>query len=163
MSKRTTGLLTGGPLLWVLLALSLALNAFFVGGHFYTDARLERAEASAEERARLVAERLELDPAQEAAFRTMRSRIESARRNYAAASAEHTEAVWGELAEPEPDMDVVGERLDRVWNTRKTLLMTNLSAARDFMGHLARDQRREFISLSRQAEDAPIGTRVHER
>lgn len=163
MSKASNGLFAARTLPWLLLALSLALNAFFVGGHLYTDAQLQQAENSAAERARLVAARLELDPAQTAAFRTMRGRIEAAREDYDSASAKHVDVIWNELAEPEPDMAVVEEQLDRFWDSRKTLLKTNLSAASDFLDQLSHDQRREFISLSRQAKGAPIGTKMHKR
>ncbi len=160
MSRSGKGLVSLGTLPWVLLALSLALNAFFVGGHLYTETQLAEAEESAVERTRLVAERLELDPAQTAAFRTMRSRIEAARVDYGSAGSRHAEVIWGELAEPEPDMAAIDEHLERFWDARKTLLETNLSAARDFLDRLSPEQRREFISLSRHADGAPVGTRM---
>jgi len=160
MSAASKGPLSGRALPWVVLALSLALNAFFIGGHVYTDMKLAEAEESAAERTRLVAERLKLDPAQTAAFRTMRSRIEAARGDYGSARSRHAEAIWSELAEPEPDMAAIDEHLDRFWDARKTLLKTNLSAARDFLDQLSSEQRREFISLSRQADGAPMGTRM---
>lgn len=150
MSERSNGLAGGRTIPWVLLALSLALNAFFVVGHYSTGAQLEQARNSQTERTRLLADRLGLDDQQTAAYQDMRTRIAVARQRYDTRNARHADVIWGELAQPRTDMARIEENLDRFWNNRKTLLKTNISAARDFLDSLSNDQRQAFINLARE-------------
>ena len=67
---------------WVLFAISLSLNVFFVGGHYYSEARdqaaLSRQAGTAKPKAtptRLTVEQIGLDVAQRGEFLKMRSRI----------------------------------------------------------------------------------------
>lgn len=150
MSERRNGATAGRTIPWVLLALSLVLNAFFVAGHYYTGARLEEARGSSAQRTGLLADRLGLTDRQTAAFHDMRTRINLARQRYDTSNARHAEVIWSELAEPRPDMERIDQNLDRFWNNRKALLKTNIGAARDFLDKLDDDQRQAFINLARE-------------
>lgn len=150
MTERRNGLAGGRILPWVLLTLSLVLNAFFVGGHYYTGIQLEEARASEGARTNLLAGRLGLNEGQNAAFHEMRTRINLARQRYDTRNARHADVIWSELARPEPDMARIDGNLDRFWDNRKALLKANVAAARDFLDKLDDDQRQAFINLARE-------------
>ena len=143
--KALPRLFSSRALPWVLLVLSLALNAFFVGGQVYTRLTLDRvAEARAEQRAK-VARRLHLTAAQRDALRRLRRDVRARRRELAAASRRHGTVIWKELAKPEPDPRTIDRELDAMAELRRDFQRRTIDVARTFLDALSPDQRRALF------------------
>ncbi len=140
---------------WFLLALSLTLNVFFVGGHVYTRALLDRVSEAKSERARFAAERLGLDPAQQQEFKALRRKIRARRRDYRVRNREHLRVLWSEIAKPTPDETAVDARLRALADNRYAFHKDTAAFARDFLANLGPDQKKAFLDISQRRN--PLG------
>ena len=144
-------------LLWVLLALSLALNLFFVGGVFWLRTEAWRAQLAPAERFEMVARQLSLDPGQRAAFDKfiglMRLRTRHLREN----NQPLIEDIWTELAKAKPDDTLIDHNLDEAANNRHAYQLDTSHALRTFLALLSDEQRQTFVSLvkNRMNRDVP--------
>ena len=134
----------------VVLALSLALNLFFVAGAVWTHLHAPGAPATREQRFEQMAAALSLDRQQKAAFtqytETMRTHIETMRETIRPL----VHAAWSELAKPQADEAKVMQLLDRAGNIRHDALRELTATTLAFMRTLTPPQRTEFVKLAHQ-------------
>jgi uncharacterized membrane protein len=150
MAAQTTSAFSWRVLPWVLLALSLALNVFFVGGNVYTRMLVERAGKSPDERARIVAERLTLDPRQREAFGTLRSEVRSRSQKYRSASRGSAARIWSEISKEKPNQRVIDRNLRVLSKNRLAFQMQASAIAVEFLARLDREQKGLFLALAKQ-------------
>lgn len=137
------------PLLWVALALSLALNLFFVAGALWTRFH-EPPPLTREERFDQVATALALDPQQRAAFagfsQTMRGQLEATRE----AASPLVHAAWAELIKSQPNEAKVMALLDQAAEVRRSHLNEITEATIRFLRILTPGQRANFVKVVHQ-------------
>jgi uncharacterized membrane protein len=149
--------LTKGRLVTVALALSLALNIFFVGGLVY--GRYMRPGPGAP----LVAlgQELDLTPVQRGAFRDFiqvaRTRGEALRQ----ANLKLGVQIWDEISKPEPDREKLATLIGQVADNRRDYQAAVTGALIPFLGTLDHERRRHFVDIAKRRQDA-IANRMHQ-
>jgi Spy/CpxP family protein refolding chaperone len=139
----------GRSLLWVVVALSLALNLFFVAGAMWT--RLHApSSVTREERLQQMAQALALDPPQRQAFatysQTMREQLLAMRD----AAGPLVRAAWAEVSRPQADEAKVMQLLDQAALARRGYLIEITTSTIAFLKRLSPEQRTDFVKLTRQ-------------
>lgn len=141
-------LFTSRSLLWVLLALSIALNAFFVGGHVYTRMLFQGGPGYHADRGKRLGERLGLDDAQIAAYREMRQKTRERRREIFSTNRAHRTAMWSELAKAAPDQAVLDRSIDAMGASWGTYQREKMALTRTFVAGLTAEQRTKFLEMA---------------
>jgi uncharacterized membrane protein len=143
------GKISRHPLWWAVVALSLALNLFFVAGAMWTHFR-EPSQLTREERFDEVAAALALDPQQRRAFaeysNTMHTRLLEMR--HAVQPLVH--AAWSEVAKPQADETKVMQLLDQASQARQQYLGGITAATIEFLKTLSAAQRTNFVKVAHQ-------------
>lgn len=150
MAGQTSSAFSWRVLPWVLLALSLALNVFFVGGNVYTRMLVERLDKSPDERARLLAERLTLDARQRDAFGSLRAKVRARSEKYRGASRNSAARIWAEIRKDKPNQRVINRNLRVLSKNRLAFQMQASAIAIDFLARLDRQQKERFLTLAKQ-------------
>ena len=134
----------------VVLALSLALNLFFIAGAVWTHLHAPATSTTREQRFEQMAAALSLDPQQKSAFsrysETMRTHIEAMRETIRPLVHD----AWSELAKPQADEAKVMQLLDRAAKIRRDALRELTATTLAFMKTLTPPQRTEFVQLAHQ-------------
>jgi uncharacterized membrane protein len=134
--------------LWrVLLALSLALNLFFVAGALWIRIHAPPPSISPEQRLEQMAGELGLDPQQRTAFaqysQTMREHLQAMHEAIRPLIGE----TWSELAKPQADESRVMQLLDQGTQTRRHFLRGLTTTTLAFLATLTPEQRTKFVAL----------------
>ncbi len=140
---------------WVLLTVSLALNAFFVGGHVYgryyakeiygaSDFRKHRAG-----RRQAMMERLGLEADQQQAFRDMRREMREHGRTLHDKNRSDMEALWREMMAEAPDDRRIDTHLQSMAANRVAFQRQATRLAREFMAKLNPEQRTAFAEMAK--------------
>jgi uncharacterized membrane protein len=131
---------------WILLALSLALNVFFVGGVVWVRSHGHGPMGPAE-RIERIAKQLTLDADQRAAFerfvRTMRMKALELRET----NQPLIDEAWQDFAKAQPDEAVVDKLFEAAANNRRNFQLETGRALRAFLVTLNENQRAAFIAL----------------
>jgi len=140
---------------WVLFTISLALNVFFIGGHFYArqfggDAgrQADTAKPPAA-RTRITIDQVGLDVAQRGQFLTLRARIEERRKTYREGSRGHAARLWAELEKDKPSTRAIERSLRRIADNRYTYERRAAAHALAFMAGLDANQKGRFLALAK--------------
>jgi uncharacterized membrane protein len=137
-------------LLWVLLALSLALNLCFIGGAFWIRIHGPPPPINAEERLERIGTQLALDPQQTQAFaqyaQAVRTRMQETRK----AVDPLIRNAWSEVAKPDADEAKVLQLFDEAGQTRRTFMRELAPITLGFLGKLSPEQRAKFVELIQQ-------------
>lgn len=139
---------------WVLLALSVALNAFFVGGHLYTRSHWHHSRGY-EERTSALAKRLDLDDQQRTAFRESRRSLGPKFRELRKEARPHVDKLWDEMAKPTPDQAVIDAEIKALNDMRLQFDREALASASNFMKTLKLEQRKAFADYARKRFPGP--------
>ncbi len=150
MTGQTGSAFSWRVLPWVLLALSLALNVFFVGGNVYTRMLVERIGASPDERARILAQRLALDAKQRDAFGSLRAKVRARSEKYRGASRNSAARIWAEIGKNRPNQRIINRNLRVLSKNRLAFQMQASAIAIDFLARLDRQQKERFLALAKQ-------------
>lgn len=140
---------------WVLLTVSLALNAFFIGGHVYgryyakeiygaSDWRKHRTG-----RRQAMMESLGLAADQQAAFRDMRREMREHGRTLHGKNRSDMEALWQEMMAEAPDDRRIDSHLQAMAANRVAFQRQATRLARDFMAKLNPEQRTAFAEMAK--------------
>lgn len=140
---------------WALLTVSVALNAFFIGGHvygrFYPDevygeVKLRPALA---ERQHAIAEELALAPEQEQALGDLRRQVAEQGKALRERNREAAEALWREMGAAAPDERRMESLIRSMADSRLTFQLEASRLTRQFMTQLDPQQRAQFVQLAR--------------
>ena len=162
--------MSGGPvhvfslraLPWVLFALSLSLNVFFVGGHFYNRSTVtpqaggpigsqagRTAPKPPAARTRISIERLGLDVAQRGDFKAFRTDVLKQGNRFRLRSRKHVERLWAELEKKRPSKKVIDRSLRRIYDRGYTFQRRAAAKAVAFMAKLDANQKARFLELAK--------------
>ncbi len=134
----------------VLLALSLALNLFFVVGALWTRLHQPPPMLSPEDRLEQMAGELNLDTQQKQAFanysQTIRDRIKAMR----GAVQPLIASAWSEVAKPRADEAKVMQLFDQASEERRAFMRDLTTTTLGFLATLSPEQRAKFVQLARQ-------------
>ena len=140
-------------LAWLILALSLLFNVFFVVGFMQARAQLARVE-SQNGASRLVADELNLDDEQAAVFGRLRSGLREEMADYRQEIALVQAELVAELANENPDLDRVRALVARKSDLHRQRRLAGSQRFQEFLGLLSPEQCRR---LSRRMHHGPPG------
>ncbi|HEX6443258.1 MAG TPA: periplasmic heavy metal sensor [Stellaceae bacterium] len=143
---------TGSPrrhLFATLMAISVALNLFFIAGAVWTRLNGPPAALGSDDRYGEMAAELKLDAQQRAAFdryvAAMRSRVEEMRQQIDPLIGN----AWEEIAKPQADANQVMAAFDQASEKRRAFQRELTSQTIAFLSVLSPDQRKSFVSIVR--------------
>lgn len=137
-----------GRLVKVALALSLALNVFFVGGLAYSKFVRQTPPLM-----RLGRE-LDLEPDQRNAFQSFVQVVRSKGAALRDTNVAVGQQIWDELSQPKPDAQKLGTLLTEIANNRRDYQMAVGTALLPFLETLNIEQRQRFIEIGKRRQDA---------
>jgi Spy/CpxP family protein refolding chaperone len=140
-----------GRLVKVVLALSLALNVFFIGGLTYTKFVLERGRGMPPLQA--LAGELNLTPDQRTTFREFAQTVRSGGMALREANLKLGAQIWDELSKPQPDQDKIAQVLSQVADNRRDFQTAVAKALLPFLANLTPEQRTKFIEIAKRRQD----------
>jgi uncharacterized membrane protein len=133
-----------------LLALSLALNLFFVIGATWIRIRAPAPMPSPQDRLERMAGDLSLDPQQRQGFikysQAMRDRLQAMHE----AVQPLIGNAWSEVGKPQADEAKVMQLFDRADQERRGFMRDLTTMTLSFLATLSPEQRAEFVQLARQ-------------
>ncbi len=137
-----------GRLVKVALALSLALNVFFIGGLLYSKfvhptlplIRLGRE--------------LNLEPDQRKAFQSFIQVVRAKGSGLRDANLALGRQIWDELSQPKPDPQKLSSLLTEIANNRRDYQTAVGAALLPFLETLSIEQRQRFIEIGKRRQDA---------
>jgi len=136
--------------LWLVLGASLAANVFFAAGVAYTVYTDRRVTESPAARVDLVAESLDLSPAQRTALEELRERAAIRHAGLREVGAPARMAILEQVAQPVFDRDRVVAAI-RAWNEERTLYFaTYAEDLHEYLMTLSPAQRRAFLDMARE-------------
>jgi uncharacterized membrane protein len=136
---------------WILLALSLALNVFFVGGVFWVRSQ-EHGPMGPVERIERLAKRLTLDAEQRAAFERFVGTVRMKARELRETNQPLIDEAWQDFAKAQPNEAVVDKLFEAAANNRRNFQLETGRALRAFLVTLNEDQRAAFIAQAKNHE-----------
>lgn len=140
-------------LVWIALALSLTLNLFFVGGLAWT--RLYAHPLPPMERMQRLGQALNLNDDQRLAFDQF-LRVIRLRGSYLHETNQPLlDRMWGEIAKPTPDDDVLTKLGAEIETNRQTFQHELAAAFQTFMKTLTPEQRTQLAERVKTASDPP--------
>jgi uncharacterized membrane protein len=137
---------------WILLALSLALNLFFIGGVFWVRSQHHGPMGPAE-RIERVTKELALNPDQRAAFERFVRTIRMKARDLRETNQPLVDEAWQDFAKGQPDEAAVDKLFEAAANNRRNFQLETGRALRAFLATLNEDQRVAFIGLVRNRDN----------
>jgi uncharacterized membrane protein len=137
-------------LLWLVLALSVALNLFFVAGALWIRFHGPPAPLSAEERLQRIGTQLDLSPQQRAAFEQYFQTVHSRMQEMREAVEPLMNQAWSELAKPGADGTNVTRLFDEAAEKRRGFRRELTASTLSFLATLSPEQRAKFVALARQ-------------
>ena|GEM_PF-3591200 len=135
-------------LTWVALAVSVALNVFFLIGYYRAAVLAERVETPAGT-AEVIAERLGLDSGQRAIFDRVRAEARADARSYTAKASATVNAYWAEMVAEAPDPVLLEQYLSQAAERNLAFNRVITKRMRTFLAALTPRQRREFVDRVR--------------
>jgi uncharacterized membrane protein len=136
-------------ILWAAVAVSLALNLFFVAGALWTRFHVP-PPLTREARFEEMAAALALDPQQRQAFanysQTMRTQLVEMRD----AAQPLVRAAWAEVSRPHADEAKVMQLIDQAAQVRRGHLNQITAATIAFLQRLSPEQRKKFVKVAHQ-------------
>ncbi len=139
-----------GKLLWILLAGSLLLNAFFAGGSVYSKTTAERLHDRPEARVEMVAEELDLSQSELEQLRALRQAVSAERDRMREQGRPSRQALIAEMNEAALDEG----RVDELLRERSKLFVSYLggvmSETHTFLDGLEPEKKQEFLAMMEQ-------------
>ena len=134
---------------WVLFALSLTLNVFFLGGYYYKRTVDARLLANEQARINFVMEKLQFDPEQRQRFQDLRQHTHEHQRALFRANRPVIDNLWREVEKPQPDTAQLDTYIDALTANRLTFQRQQMHDLVGFAQTLETQQRLEFLELVR--------------
>jgi uncharacterized membrane protein len=149
-------------ILWAAVALSLALNLFFVAGALWTRLHVP-PPPTREARLEEMAAALALDPQQRQTFATYSQTMRKQLAEMRDLAQPLVRAAWAEVARPQPDEAKVMQLLDQAAQVRRSRLSQITVLTITFLKRLSPEQRAKFVKVAHQGPPpwAPQFDRPH--
>jgi Spy/CpxP family protein refolding chaperone len=127
------------------LAVSVALNLFFVGGALWT--RLHASQpATASERFHKLGQSLNLSPPQQAAYDQYVAAILARNNRVRQATEPLLDEAWAEIGKPNPDQIKILQLLDDFSTQRREVMHQTVGATLSFLTTLTPEQKEKFLA-----------------
>ena len=126
--------------IYILLIVSLAFNVFFAVGYFQAGKQQDKAR-TVEGRARIMAEKLNLDPQQYEVFETLLAEFSRTRK----AKMAQREALIAELIKNQPDEKILEDLT--IGDSARQNSLDRVAMMRKFIGILRPQQREMFLEI----------------
>jgi uncharacterized membrane protein len=139
---------------WILLALSLALNVFFVGGAVWMKAHAGRGWMNPAERIEAAAKEFDLDTAQREALQHFLRTVRMRTRHLREQNQPLIDAAWSELAKPQPDDAALARVFDEGTANRRAYQLETSRALHEFLLGLSNEQRAKVLAYMRDRQNA---------
>jgi len=139
-------------LLWVLLAVSLALNLGLAGGAFYFKSEAEGLAGVSAGGLDQIAQRLALSDGQRADLANLRDRLQARRAAFLPSRDARRAAFLTELAKPELDPARIAEIMDSGSDERVAFIQDLMVELHGLLATLAPDQKQEFLTMAREPQ-----------
>ncbi len=133
---------------WILLAVSLVLNAGFVAGFLHARNVLQELRTP-DGRARWASKRLKLNPEQRRAFDRIHEAWSGRLRQVARENDTAIEAFWNEMLQEKRDHARAREILDRLLPIQNDVIRSSVDALEQMLAGLTPEQRRQYVKLLR--------------
>ncbi len=137
-------------LVWIGLAISLALNLLFVGGAFHARATAERLTLRPEVRTQRFSEQLELRPQQREAYQAFRAQARARVAGMRADLGPTFQEMRDQLGADAPDPERLAAGLMRMADTRHAFERDMAGLTGEFLRTLNPDQIRRFLNFARR-------------
>lgn len=137
-------------LVWIGLAVSLALNLLFVGGAFHARATAERVSLRPDERTQRFTEQLELRPQQREAYQAFRTRARERVAGMRSDMGPTFQEMRDQLGADTPDPDRLAAGLLHMADTRHAFERDMAGMTGEFLRTLDPDQMRHFLNFARR-------------
>ena len=134
---------------WILFALSLTLNVFFLGGYYYKRTLDQRLSGNEQERSRYVVERLNFTADQRQRFQEFRQRARERQRETQRSNRPVIDNLWREIEKPEPDLAQLDGYIEHLTTNRLAFQREQMTDMLRFAKSLEGSQRVEFLELVR--------------
>ena len=141
---------TRQQLLWLLVALSLALNLFFIIGALWIRIHGPPVPLTAAERLQRIGAQLSLDPRQQEAFDKYSETVRARMQLMHATVDPMMGKAWAEVAKPGADEANVVHLFDEAGQTRRGFMRELTPITLSFLATLSPEQRAKFVALIRQ-------------
>ena len=153
MTAGKDGLFTWRAISWVLLALSLALNVFFIGGHIYTKRQVEAVQQQAAPRparVRITPDVLGLNDRQTKTFVGFRKQVRKKALALRSESRKSAARVWAELESAKPDQSAIDRHLKVIFDNRYEAQREASVYAVQFLDGLDEAQKKKLVAMLKQ-------------
>lgn len=134
-------------LLSILLALSLALNLFFIAGALWIRVHGPPPPMNQEERLQYVGAQLALDPQQKQAFEQYSQALHLRMQVMRKAVDPLISKAWSEVAKPDADESRMVELFEQAGQTRRAYMRELAPITLSFLAKLSPEQRAKFVEL----------------
>ncbi len=134
---------------WILFALSLTLNVFFLGGYYSKRMWDQRLAGGGEEQGRYIVEKLSFSADQRQRFQDLRQRARERQRETVRANRPVIESLWREIEMPEPNPAQIDGYIDHLTANRQGFQREQMRDLLAFAKTLEQKQRLEFLELVR--------------
>jgi Spy/CpxP family protein refolding chaperone len=131
---------------WILLALSLALNLFFIGGALWIRMHLPPPGGIEARFHRMPAE-LGLDPQQKTAFEGYARQVRNRIGELHGATNPVMTRIWAEMARPDADEGKLTKLFDQVGADRHAFQRDLMRSTLAFLATLSPEQRAKFVAI----------------
>ena len=148
---------------WILFALSLTLNVFFLGGYYYKRTLDQRLAGNDQERTRYVAEELHFDDGTRQRFQDFRQRARERGRETFRSNRAVIDGLWREIEKPNPDQAQLDGYIEKLTASRLALQREQMHDLLSFAKTLDGPQRVAFLELVRQRLERGFPRRPPER
>ncbi len=131
---------------WVLLALSVALNLFFIAGALWIRVHAP-PPGGFEARFRQIPAELALDPQQKAAFDLYATHLRGSIGELHAAVEPVMHQIWAEVSKPDADETKIMALFDKVGAARRDFQSDLTQSTLAFLAKLSPEQRAKFVAI----------------
>ena len=141
-----------GTVLWVLFAVSVALNLGLAGGALHFKSEAERLGGGSAQGLEEVARRLALDDRQRADFAALRDRVQARRADVLPSRDARRAAFLAELAKPELDRARIAEIMDDGRDQRQAFIQDLMVELHALLATFSADQKQEFLAMAAEPQ-----------
>jgi len=134
---------------WILFALSVTLNVFFLGGYYYKRTFDQRLLANEQARVRYVMDQLHFDPEQRDRFKAFRDHTHEHAHAMFRANRPIIDNLWREIEKPQPDTAQLDDYINTLTANRLAFQRGQMHDLVAFAQTLEPKQRVEFLELVR--------------
>jgi uncharacterized membrane protein len=140
---------------WILLAVSVVLNIFFLAGAVWVRVHHPPPWGDPEKRIAAVAKDLSLNETQQAAFERFVRTARMGMRQLREKTQPLLEESWRELAKDQPDEAVLDRAFTAATENRRAYQVEISRSMRQFLATLSPEQREKFLALLRERQRVP--------